>query len=86
MTAAPGRAAGRWARCGGALSSRTSSGAVVLPAGGDTAVALSGLEQSVWAHAAEPVTVDALAPLADPTSVAAALERLAALGLVHEVA
>jgi hypothetical protein len=86
MTAAPGRAAGRWARRGDALSSRTPSGAVVLPVGGDTAVALSGLEQSVWVHVSEPVTVDALAPLADPTAVAAALERLAALGLVHEVA
>jgi len=85
MTTAPGRAAGRWARCGDALSSHTPTGTVVLAAGGHAAVALSGVEQAVWAHAAEPVTVDVLASLADGASVAAALESLAALGLVREV-
>lgn len=85
MTTAPGRAVGRWARCGDALSSRTPTATVVLPAGASTVFALSGVEQAVWAHAAEPVTVDALAPLADDRAVAAALESLSARGLVRAV-
>lgn len=84
MTAAHGRAAGRWARCGDALLSRKATGAVVLPADGRTAVTLSEVEQAVWAFTAEPTTLETLTVLADPQSLRSALDHLAALGLVRE--
>jgi hypothetical protein len=85
MTTAPGRAADRWARCGDALSYRTTTGAVVLPADGRTAVTLSGVEHAVWAFTAEPATIDTLAVLADGASVRSALARLSAAGIVRAV-
>lgn len=85
MTAAHGRAAGRWARCGDALLSRKATGAVVLPADGRTAVTLSEVEQAVWAFTAEPTTLETLTVLADPQSLRSALDHLSALGLVREV-
>ncbi len=85
MTTAPGRAAGRWARCADAICSRTATGAVVLPADGRTAVTLSGVEHAIWAFTAEPATIDTLTVLADGASVRSVLARLSALGLVREV-
>lgn len=81
----PGRAAGRWARGGDALSTRTTTGTMVLAGGGSTVVALSALEEAVWTVTAEPVVDSVLTSLADGAAVRSALGELAALGVVREV-
>jgi hypothetical protein len=90
VTAAPPRVASRWARCGDVLSSSTTSGTVVLPADGRTAVTLSPAEQALWVAATEPATAESLAsqsPLASRAGAAHAdLVRMAGLGIVREVA
>jgi hypothetical protein len=85
VTIAPGPAGGRWARCGGALYSRTSTGTMILPVDGRTAVSLSDAEHAVWVLTAEPATVDTLTTSVDASSVWSALANLTALGVVRKV-
>lgn len=85
MTSALGRATGRWARCGDALFQNSATGAVVLPPADRAVVTLSPVERAVWAALDEPATTDALVASGDGPAVRAALDRLAALGVVREV-
>lgn len=85
-TPAPASDAGRWARCDDVLVYETSTGAVVAPAGGGAAVALSGPESVLWQATAEPVTTETLAVLVGADVAQAGLAALAGLGVLREVA
>jgi hypothetical protein len=84
MTATPPPSGPRPVRAADLLSLRTTSGTVVLPAEGRTAVALSGVDQVAWELAAESASADALSSLLDDESITSALRRLSALGIVRE--
>jgi hypothetical protein len=65
-------------------SLRTSTGTVVLVAGGRAAVALSEGEHLAWAELDQQQTVDGPTPGSDPASWPAAMARLAGIGAVVE--
>lgn len=83
---APAPDAGRWARCEELVAYETSTGAVVAPAAGGAAVALSGPESVLWQATAEPVTTETLASLVGADVAHAGLVALSGLGLLREVA
>jgi hypothetical protein len=84
MTTSPPPSGPRTVRVADLLSLRTTTGTVVLPAEGRTAVALSGVDQVAWQLTAESASADAPSSLVDDESITPALRRLSALGIVHE--
>jgi hypothetical protein len=85
-TPAPAPVAGRWAHSDDVLAYETSAGAVVAPAGGGAAVALSGPEGVLWQATAEPAATDTLVALVGADVAQACLAALAGLGILREVA
>lgn len=81
----PAAGAGRWVHGDDVLAHATSAGAVVAPASGGPAVALSGPEAMLWQATAEPATTETLASLVGDDVARTGLTALAGLGILREV-
>jgi hypothetical protein len=86
VTTTPAPVAGRWAHGDDVLAYTTSAGAVVAPAGGGPAIALSGAEGVLWQATVEPATTETLAALVGADVAQAGLTALSGLGLLRVVA